>query len=165
MNGSHLKRQKLDELHSELDELVRKSEQLIADFQRLTRKVPRQPYSFLGFFRKKRNAEACGKFRSVDNKLAEAVEAIAYFRANNSRYLTVSTQAYIVAYEEYLQSVKTAAELRVAFEQKIMGIDMSTSSTEDVDHMKKLSTMIGPSLEDCERKGQKVNQVINSFKR
>lgn len=164
MNGSHLKKQKLDELHSELDELVRKSEQLIAEFQRLARKVPRQLYSFLGFFRKKRNAEACGKFRSVDAQLAEAVEAVACFRANNSRYLAVSTQAYIVAYEEYLQSVKAAAELRLVFEQEFMEIDMLTSSTEDVDHIKKLSTMIGPSLEDCERKGHKVNHVINSFK-
>lgn len=93
------------------------------------------------------------------------MEHFARFRADNAHYLSVPTRAYVAAYEEYLQSVKTAAELRVAFEQQFMELNMSTSSAEQVDDMKKLSGMIGPSLEDCEEKAHWVNHVINSFKR
>jgi hypothetical protein len=98
----------------------------------------------------------------VDDKLGDVVAAIDRFRTNNICYLPVSTRVYIAAYEEYLQSVKAAAELRVAFEREFMGLHMWTCSAEDVDHMRKLSIMIGPSLEACERNAHKVNLVVRA---
>lgn len=165
LNDSQLGKQQLNEIHSELDQIVRKSEALIAEFQRITQKTPQNNYSLLGLIRKKRNPKVYDNFRSVDNKLGDAVVRFARFRADNECYLSVPTRAYVEAYEEYLQSVKTAAELRVALEQQFMELDISTNSVEEVDHVKKLSGMIGPSLDDCEEKAHKVNEVINSFKR
>ncbi len=163
MNADSRKNQKLDALYSDLDEIVQKSEALIAEFMRLTREVPRRPYLLLGFFRKNRNADAYSNFRRVDDKLGDVVATIDRFRTNNICYLPASTRVYIAAYEEYLQSVKAAAELRVAFERKFMGLHVWTCSAEDVDQMKKLSVMNGPSLEACERNAHKVNEVIKSF--
>ena len=165
MNTDPPNNQKLDALYSDLDAIVQKSEALIAEFMRLTREVPRRPYSLLGFFRKNRNADAYGNFRRVDDKLGDVVAAIDRFRTTNIRYLPASTRVYIAAYEEYLQSVKAAAELRVAFEREFRGLHMWTCSAEEVDHMRKLSVMIGPSLEACERNAHKVNVVIKSFER
>ncbi|MCI5121721.1 MAG: hypothetical protein D3908_11125 [Candidatus Electrothrix sp. AUS4] len=155
----------LNEIHSKLDEIVQESKLLIAEFQKITQRTPRNPSSFFGLFKKKRNVAAYNNFRSVDNKLGDAVERLTRFGADNARYLSVSTQAYVAAYGEYLQSVKTAAELRVAFEQQFMELNMWRSSAEQVDCMKELAEMIDPGLEDCEEKAHKVNEVILSFKR
>ena len=165
MNGGPLKNQKLEAWYSDLDEIVRKSEALIAEFMRLTREVPRRPYSLLGFVRKNRNADAYSNFRRVDARLGDVVAAIERFRTTNISYLPASKGAYIEAYEGYLQSVKAAAGLRVTFERKFMGLDMWTSSAEDVDHMSKLLVMIGPSLEACERNAQKVTVAIEALAR
>jgi hypothetical protein len=163
MNSDHLKNQKLNTLNSELNEIMRKSELLIAEFMRLTRDVPKRTYSLLRFFSKNSNTDMYNNFRRVDEELKEVMTAITRFRTTNIDYLSTSTATYISTYEEYLQSVEAATKLRVALELKFMELNIWTSSTEDVNEVIKLSKMIDPSLEACQRNAQKVKVMAEYF--
>jgi len=159
MNIDRAQYNKREELHSDFDEIVRKSEGIIMEFQRLNCEVDRKSYSLFRLFWKNRSPEMYTKLLQVDDKLADMVAVADRFRMTNMRYLAASMQTYIMGYEDYLQSVKTASELRVSFERRFMELNLSTSNEEDVEHTKKLAAMIESSLDTCEKKAHRVNLI------
>ena len=121
------------------------------------------PLALLGFIRKNLNSNAYANFCRLDEQLGKASDVIKDFYTTNNVHLPLSTQTYIAAYGEYLQSVKAAAELRVTFEREILDYNIWTCTHNDLDNLNSLMDRISHSLDICEKYAQKVNEVIVSF--
>ena len=163
MNHNHTQKHKLEDIYSNLDEIVRESEALIAEFMKINCEVDKRSYSLFRFFRKNRNSETYAKFRQVDEKLIEMVHALERFCITHIDELPASTQAYVRAYEKYLKSVETAAELRADFDRQLLEFDIWKSKKEDLNSIRKLKSMIGPSLALCEMNAHHVNAVAKEL--
>lgn len=163
MNYDPTQKHKLEDIYSNLDEIIRESEALIAEFMKINCEVEKKAYSLFRFFRKKRTSEIYGKFHRVDEKLMEMGHTLERFCINHIDKLPASTQAYVRAYEKYLNSVETATELRVDFEKQLSEFDIWKSKKEDMTSIGKLKSMIGPSLAICEMNAHHVNAMAREL--
>jgi len=160
MNSYSVKMQELPNSPSDLEEIIRKSETLISEFQKLFQETGRKTYSVFRFFRKNRNSDNYGKFYDIDKRLGKMLSRFDRFRTANMSRFSPLMKAYMEAYEEYLKSVKVASELRVEFELRFVNLNLAPSTGDDLDRTEMLMVMISSSLETSERNAQKVNAVV-----